>query len=160
MRLTIPEYYPWGDPTHYVPKIYAGLPPESQKHYFYGILKSLKYWPNGYEREQYGYKYFHIIEFTEEAIRTHTVGSRVHFHVLRNGFGIRFCRPLTLLNVQEIEVLWEGESMILFIDGLELPNDNMEMFVREGGFDTLDVFKRNYPRDFRGISLHWEYQLI
>lgn len=160
MRLPIPEYYPWGEPTNYVPKIYAGLPPRAQKHYWFGVIKQLDYWPEEYDRTKYGYKYFHLVEWSEYAEETYNCGTKIHFTVQRNNYNIRFCGPVVLLFVQDIEVLWENGEIFIYVDGLELMNKSLEYFVKEGGFPNLHTFKRLYPRDFKGLSLHWEYQVL
>lgn len=160
MRLVIPEYYPWGEPTNFVPKIYGSLPEGNRKHYFYGVIKKLGYWPEEYERSKYGIKNFHIIESTPASNDLYVSGTPLHFVINRNGFCIRFCNVIPIMFVQDIEVMWEDKDMTLFIDGLELMSNSVEYFVNEGGFDTLETFKRLYPKNFKGLSLHWEYQTV
>lgn len=159
MIFYIEERYPWGDLTNYVYKIFAGLSERHKKHFWYGVLLALEFdsellndWP--------GSKKVHQV-VSQDLYRQTEIhpGEMLHFIMRRdNRNEYRFCPPVYTLFVQDFEVVWTKRTVYVFLDGMRLVGPVLDLFLKEEGFDSLEDFKRYYPKDFYGFCIHWEYE--
>lgn len=159
MIVNILENYPWGKPTDYVYKIYAGLAEKYRKHYWYGVLLELDYDSDKLNDWQGVKKVHQMVDQNLYDQIVYEPGELIHFVLNRDrGNQFRFCPPVYVMYLQEVEIVWTRKKMALFIDGMRINGKSLEFFVNEEGFDSLEEFQRSYPKDFYGTVLYWEYE--
>jgi len=165
--------FPWGEETHFVPKIWKGLTE-------YKIHDKLDIFLNGLE--QYVIKnnlpdMDKIISKSLDDVlpKIHTIredkadlwkpGRKIHpvvFNRTKDRF--QFAPVLECKSVQRIEVIYaesnNHKSKVIideniFYNTLAGINKGMEKLARNDGFDSAGDFFRFFSKDFRGNIIHW-----
>lgn len=156
MLLRIKQKYPWGEETGYIQKIYNSIDERMQKHFFFGIMQYL----SGVEAVNLADippKFHQIVD--EEFGSKYFPGDTIHFALEGKQPLIRFCPSVTMVFRQDIELIWAGDRQTVFVDGLEVTEGMIDMFLENEGLPDKAYLERLYPSDFKGWVFHWGYRL-
>lgn len=64
------------------------------------------------------------------------------------------------ISVQEVEVCWwdaDYPCMTLWIDGVEMDEEQIALIAKNDGFKTVEDFKKYFSEDWEGRLIHWTY---
>lgn len=144
MIIRFPHEFPWGDRTNFEQKIYVSLDEKYNKHFYYGVMKSMGLTETPEDLQAYIPKTHHLLSPKPPG----RPGELLDFISVKNGIERRFC-PRTEFRADRL-FYYDGDR--LFIDDQEI---DLGEFYSSEGFDSVEQFKRFYPAKMRGLLVEW-----
>lgn len=163
MQIHFAKTFPWGNPTHFIEKIWQGLIENSTS-----VVAFMDKWPYT-EMYSQSYPTAKIHTIREDKTDRWKAGKMIHFEQWTgkpyNSKCYHFAPLIPCMGVQEISIRhWPDKAITVWIDGRHfystaLPENVSRMFelAKNDGFDSIDDFFKWFDKDFTGKIIHWTY---
>lgn len=167
MTLGLSQKYPWGEPTHFVEKIWAGLDHSLWNVEGYksqGILDTAHFSLNNFTPK--------VTTIREDKKDRWKVGNKIHFVINnRTKDRLQIASVVKVTSIQHILIHHEeNETISVWIDflliGIYSPEEDLMWnspvknysladIAQNDGFSSISEFFRWFDKDFTGKIIHW-----